>query len=167
MGGGRSARATPWARGHRALFCVWQGWTEPNSFHVCITSYKQLFRGHAAFSRVRWRCLVVDDMQRVKGLSERHWEAVFSLQRSGPRVSPIAARGPGGGPGAAGVRGLPCGLPSPPRLVAVVLGTRECSRQPWLRAGGRAAGPPLSVVTAPSTVFGAGGPVPALGVWAP
>lgn len=70
-----------------ALFCVWQGWTEPNSFHVCITSYKQLFRGHAAFSRVRWRCLVIDDMQRVKGLTERHWEAVFTLQRSDPHAA--------------------------------------------------------------------------------
>lgn len=59
-----------------------QGWTEPNSFHVCITSYKQFFRGYAALTRVRWRCLVIDEMQRVKGLSERHWEAVFTLQRS-------------------------------------------------------------------------------------
>lgn len=58
-----------------------QGWTEPNSFHVCVTSYKQFFRGYAAFTRVRWRCLVIDEMQRVKGLSERHWEAVFTLQR--------------------------------------------------------------------------------------
>lgn len=59
-----------------------QGWTEPNSFHVCITSYKQLFRGYTALARVRWRCLVIDEMQCVKGLSEQHWEAVFTLQRS-------------------------------------------------------------------------------------
>lgn len=65
-----------------SLFCVPQGWTEPNSFHICITSYKQFFRGYTAFTRVRWRCLVIDEMQRVKGLSERHWEAVFTLQRS-------------------------------------------------------------------------------------
>lgn len=63
---------------------MWQGWTEPNSFHVCVTSYKQFFRGHAAFARVRWHCLVIDEMQRVKGLTERHWEAVFALQRSDP-----------------------------------------------------------------------------------
>nr|XP_045367692.1 LOW QUALITY PROTEIN: E1A-binding protein p400 [Camelus bactrianus] len=54
-------------------------WSEPNSFHVCITSYKQFFRGRAAFSRLRWRCLVVDEMQRVKGLTERHWGAVLAL----------------------------------------------------------------------------------------
>lgn len=59
-----------------------QEWAEPNSFHVCITSYKQFFRGYTAFSRVRWKCLVIDEMQRVKGMTERHWEAVFTLQRS-------------------------------------------------------------------------------------
>jgi hypothetical protein len=59
-----------------------QEWAEPNSFHVCVTSYKQFFRGYTAFSRVRWKCLVIDEMQRVKGMTERHWEAVFTLQRS-------------------------------------------------------------------------------------
>ncbi|XP_021113366.1 E1A-binding protein p400 isoform X4 [Heterocephalus glaber] len=65
---------------HRELKAKRQDWTEPNSFHICVTSYKHFFRGYAAFSRVRWRCLIVDEMQRVKGMAERHWEAVFSLQ---------------------------------------------------------------------------------------
>ncbi|XP_019524477.1 PREDICTED: E1A-binding protein p400 isoform X3 [Hipposideros armiger] len=64
---------------HRELKAKRQGWTEPNSFHVCVTSYKLFFRGYPAFARVRWRCLVIDEMQRVKGLTERHWEAVFAL----------------------------------------------------------------------------------------
>lgn len=58
-----------------------QDWTKPNSFHVCVTSYKCFFKGYAALSCVRWRCLVVDEMQRVQGMVERHWEAVFNLQR--------------------------------------------------------------------------------------
>lgn len=57
---------------------------EPNSFNVCVAPYKQFFRGCASFSRVRWRCLVIDEMQRVKGMTERHWEAMFTLKRSGP-----------------------------------------------------------------------------------
>ena len=60
-----------------------QEWSEPNSFNICITSYKQFFRGHASFPRARWKCLVIDEMQLVKGMTERHWEAVFALQRSG------------------------------------------------------------------------------------
>ncbi|XP_023576411.1 E1A-binding protein p400 isoform X3 [Octodon degus] len=65
---------------HRELKAKRQDWTKPNSFHVCVTSYKHFFRGYAAFSRVRWRCLVIDEMQRVKGMVEQHWEAVFNLQ---------------------------------------------------------------------------------------
>lgn len=65
---------------HRELKAKRQEWTEPNNFHICITSYKQFFRGYTAFSRVHWKCLVVDEMQRVKGMTERHWEAIFKLQ---------------------------------------------------------------------------------------
>jgi E1A-binding protein p400 len=68
--------------GEMELLSVLQEWTEPNNFHICITSYKQFFRGYTAFSRVHWKCLVVDEMQRVKGMTERHWEAIFKLQRS-------------------------------------------------------------------------------------
>eukprot|EP00069_Balaena_mysticetus_P010142 bmy_20537T0 len=64
----------------RELKAKRQGWTEPNRFNVCITSYKQFFKGYASFTRVRWKCLVIDEMQRVKGMTERHWEAVFTLQ---------------------------------------------------------------------------------------
>ncbi|XP_032126777.1 E1A-binding protein p400 isoform X12 [Sapajus apella] len=65
---------------HRELKAKRQAWAAPNSFHVCITSYTQFFRGFTAFTRVRWKCLVIDEMQRVKGMTERHWEAVFTLQ---------------------------------------------------------------------------------------
>ncbi|XP_078193933.1 E1A-binding protein p400 isoform X41 [Callithrix jacchus] len=65
---------------HRELKAKRQEWATPNSFHVCLTSYTQFFRGFTAFTRVRWKCLVIDEMQRVKGMTERHWEAVFTLQ---------------------------------------------------------------------------------------
>ncbi|XP_040843097.1 E1A-binding protein p400 [Ochotona curzoniae] len=69
-----------WVGSHRELRAKRQEWAEPNSFHICITSYKQFFKGYASFSRVCWKCLVIDEMQRVKGMTERHWEAVFTLQ---------------------------------------------------------------------------------------
>ncbi|XP_022348101.1 E1A-binding protein p400 [Enhydra lutris kenyoni] len=65
---------------HRELKAKRQEWMEPNSFNVCIAPYKHFFRGYAAFTRVRWRCLVIDEMQRVRGMTERHWEAVFTLR---------------------------------------------------------------------------------------
>ncbi|KAM3825855.1 E1A-binding protein p400 isoform 2-T2 [Vipera latastei] len=57
-----------------------QEWTEPNSFNVCITSYKQLFKGHQAFMKIRWKYLIVDEMQQIKNMTEKHWEALFHLR---------------------------------------------------------------------------------------
>uniref|UniRef100_A0A7M4FNF4 E1A binding protein p400 n=1 Tax=Crocodylus porosus TaxID=8502 RepID=A0A7M4FNF4_CROPO len=64
----------------RELRAKRQEWTEPNSFNVCITSYKQLFKGHQAFMKMRWKYLVVDEMQQIKNMTEKHWEALFSLR---------------------------------------------------------------------------------------
>ncbi|XP_061459266.1 E1A-binding protein p400 isoform X4 [Rhineura floridana] len=57
-----------------------QQWMEPNSFNVCITSYKQLFKGHQAFTKMRWKYLIVDEMQQIKNMTEKHWEALFGLR---------------------------------------------------------------------------------------
>uniref|UniRef100_A0A674GHV2 E1A binding protein p400 n=1 Tax=Taeniopygia guttata TaxID=59729 RepID=A0A674GHV2_TAEGU len=64
----------------RELRAKRQEWTEPNSFNVCITSYKQLFKGHPAFMKMRWKYLIVDEMQQIKNMTEKHWEAIFSLR---------------------------------------------------------------------------------------
>ncbi|MEE6504394.1 hypothetical protein FKM82_005176 [Ascaphus truei] len=54
-------------------------WGEPNCFNVCITSYKQLFKGHQAFMKMRWKYLVLDEVQQIRNMTEKHWEAVFNL----------------------------------------------------------------------------------------
>uniref|UniRef100_A0A6J0TEC3 E1A-binding protein p400 isoform X7 n=1 Tax=Pogona vitticeps TaxID=103695 RepID=A0A6J0TEC3_9SAUR len=64
----------------RELRAKRQEWMEPNSFHVCITSYKQLFKGHQAFTKMRWKYLIVDEMQQIKNMTEKHWEALFNLR---------------------------------------------------------------------------------------
>ncbi|XP_063310461.1 E1A-binding protein p400-like [Pelobates fuscus] len=56
-----------------------QKWEEPNSFNVCITSYKQLFKGHQAFMKMRWKYLVMDEVHQIKNMTEKHWDAVFNL----------------------------------------------------------------------------------------
>uniref|UniRef100_UPI00398F561A E1A-binding protein p400 isoform X4 n=1 Tax=Pristiophorus japonicus TaxID=55135 RepID=UPI00398F561A len=55
-------------------------WTEPNSFHVCITSYKLLLKDHQAFRRKRWKYLILDEVQQLRNTTERHWEALFNLK---------------------------------------------------------------------------------------
>ncbi|XP_023581645.1 E1A-binding protein p400-like [Trichechus manatus latirostris] len=65
---------------HRELRAKRQEWTEPHSFNICITSYKRFFKGYHSFAKVRWRCLVIDEMQQVKNMTDRHWGAVFNLR---------------------------------------------------------------------------------------
>lgn len=59
-----------------------QWWSEPNSFHVCITSYKLLLKDQAHFLKRRWRHLVLDEVQLIKNMTEKHWETIFTLRRS-------------------------------------------------------------------------------------
>ncbi|XP_075689043.1 E1A-binding protein p400 isoform X2 [Rhinoderma darwinii] len=56
-----------------------QRWNEPNNFHVCITSYKQLFKGLKAFTKVRWKYLILDEVHQIRNMNEKHWDAIFNL----------------------------------------------------------------------------------------
>ncbi|XP_072000529.1 E1A-binding protein p400-like isoform X3 [Engystomops pustulosus] len=56
-----------------------QRWEEPNHFHVCITSYKQLFKGLHAFMKMRWKYLVLDEVHQIRNMNEKHWDAIFNL----------------------------------------------------------------------------------------
>ncbi|KAM4810439.1 E1A-binding protein p400-like [Rhinophrynus dorsalis] len=56
-----------------------QNWDEPNSFNVCITSYKQLFKGRQAFMKLRWKYLILDEVHQIKNMTEKHWDAIFNL----------------------------------------------------------------------------------------
>ncbi|XP_072000525.1 E1A-binding protein p400-like isoform X2 [Engystomops pustulosus] len=56
-----------------------QRWGEPNNFHVCITSYKQLFKGLQAFMKMRWKYLVLDEVHQLRNMNEKHWEAILNM----------------------------------------------------------------------------------------
>ncbi|KAK7146252.1 hypothetical protein R3I93_013865 [Phoxinus phoxinus] len=55
-------------------------WCEPNSFHVCVTSYKLLLKDQSHFMRRRWRHLVLDEVQLIKNMTEKHWETIFNVK---------------------------------------------------------------------------------------
>ncbi|XP_028680462.2 E1A-binding protein p400 isoform X4 [Erpetoichthys calabaricus] len=55
-------------------------WSEPNAFHVCVTSYKLLLRDRREFLKRRWKYLVLDEVQLNKNMSEKHWNAIMSLK---------------------------------------------------------------------------------------
>ncbi|XP_068460656.1 E1A-binding protein p400 isoform X5 [Clinocottus analis] len=60
-------------------------WGEANSFHVCVTSFKLLMKDQSHFVRRRWRHVVLDEVQLIKNMTEKHWETVFAL-RSEQRI---------------------------------------------------------------------------------
>uniref|UniRef100_A0A3Q3VLH9 Uncharacterized protein n=1 Tax=Mola mola TaxID=94237 RepID=A0A3Q3VLH9_MOLML len=70
-------------RRERKSMRMW--WREDNSFHVCLTSYKLLMKDQNHFLRRRWRHLVLDEVQLIKNMTEKHWETIFAL-RSEQRV---------------------------------------------------------------------------------
>ncbi|XP_063359970.1 helicase domino, partial [Cydia amplana] len=56
------------------------GWTKPNSFHVCITSYKLVVQDHQSFRRKRWRYLVLDEAQNIKNFKSQRWQMLLNFQ---------------------------------------------------------------------------------------
>ena len=48
---------------------------------MCVTSYKLLLKDQSHFMRRRWKHLVLDEVQLIKSMSEKHWETVFALKR--------------------------------------------------------------------------------------
>ncbi|KAI8421017.1 hypothetical protein MSG28_008149, partial [Choristoneura fumiferana] len=55
------------------------GWTKPNCFHVCITSYKLVVQDHQSFRRKRWRYLVLDEAQNIKNFKSQRWQMLLNF----------------------------------------------------------------------------------------
>lgn len=56
-----------------------QGWSKPNSFHVCITSYKLVIQDQAAFRRKKWKYLVLDEAQHIKNFRSQRWQTLLNF----------------------------------------------------------------------------------------
>jgi len=56
-----------------------QGWSKPNAFHVCITSYKLVMQDHAAFRRKKWVYLILDEAQNIKNFKSQRWQMLLNF----------------------------------------------------------------------------------------
>lgn len=63
-----------------------KGWTKPNAFHVCITSYKLVLQDHQAFRRKSWRYLILDEAQNIKNFKSQRWQSLLNFNRSDDSV---------------------------------------------------------------------------------
>ncbi|XP_054168303.1 helicase domino-like isoform X2 [Oppia nitens] len=59
-----------------------RGWTKPNQFHVCITSYKLVIQDHASFRRKKWKYLILDEAQHIKNFKSQRWQMLLNFNTS-------------------------------------------------------------------------------------
>jgi len=57
-----------------------RGWTDPNAFHVCITSYQLALQDARIFKRKKWHCLVLDEAHNIKNFKSRRWQCMLNLR---------------------------------------------------------------------------------------
>ena len=56
------------------------GWLKPNSFHVCITSYKLVIQDYSIFKRKRWYYIVLDEAQNIKNFKSKRWQMLLNFK---------------------------------------------------------------------------------------
>ncbi|XP_015377668.1 PREDICTED: helicase domino-like, partial [Diuraphis noxia] len=56
------------------------GWTKPNTFHICITSYKLVITDHQSFRRKKWKYLILDEAQNIKNFKSQRWQLLLNFQ---------------------------------------------------------------------------------------
>eukprot|EP01018_Ginkgo_biloba_P038739 Gb_04358 [translate_table: standard] len=56
-----------------------QGWSKPNSFHVCITTYRLVIQDAKAFKRKKWKYLILDEAHLIKNWKSQRWQTLLNF----------------------------------------------------------------------------------------
>ena len=56
-----------------------QGWSKPNAFHVCITSYTLVLQDARMFKRKKWRYLILDEAHMIKNWRSQRWQTLLNF----------------------------------------------------------------------------------------
>lgn len=59
------------------------GWSKPNAFHVCITSYQTVLTDQIVLRRKAWQYLILDEAHNIKNFRSQRWQVLlnFNTQR--------------------------------------------------------------------------------------
>ena len=55
------------------------GWSKPNSFHVCITSYRIATQDQVIFRRKNWEYLILDEAHMIKNWRSQRWQVLLNF----------------------------------------------------------------------------------------
>ena len=57
------------------------GWTKPNAFHVCITSYQLAVADqHSLKGKIDWDYIILDEAQNIKNYKSQRWQALLTFR---------------------------------------------------------------------------------------
>ena len=56
-----------------------KGWSKPNAFHVCITSYTLILQDARIFRRKKWKYLILDEAHMIKNWKSQRWQTLLNF----------------------------------------------------------------------------------------
>jgi hypothetical protein len=56
------------------------GWSKPNAFHVCITTYRLITQDAKVFRRKKWKYLILDEAHMIKNWRSQRWQTLLNSQ---------------------------------------------------------------------------------------
>eukprot|EP00210_Caulerpa_lentillifera_P000034 g33.t1 len=59
-----------------------QGWSKPNAFHICITSYAICLQDSIIFKRKKWNYLILDEAHMIKNWKSQRWQTLLKFNSS-------------------------------------------------------------------------------------
>lgn len=59
---------------------AFQGWSKPNAFHVCITSYKIASQDIKALKKKAWQYLILDEAHNIKNFKSQRWQTLLNIR---------------------------------------------------------------------------------------
>ncbi|KAJ1948810.1 swr1 complex component, partial [Linderina macrospora] len=62
-----------------------KGWSKPNAFHVCVTSYQLAIQDASVFKRKAWYYMILDEAQAIKNFRSQRWQTLLTF-RSASRL---------------------------------------------------------------------------------
>lgn len=55
------------------------GWSKPNAFHVCITSYNLVIQDALSFKRKKWYYLILDEAHHIRNFKGQAWQTLLNF----------------------------------------------------------------------------------------